>query len=303
MTTIPIEDLDEAGLNPPLMTVETLDDFKPSPDAGASRYRHVIASGEPFDALLVNKETDVLVVSLHGALDRRKYTLPRFERMRTIISNDVSSMYFADPALTREDNIQLAWYTGWDGFDAQQAVADWSVTAAKSIGATRIMFAGSSGGGFASLQISALVPGSVCLSFNPQTSVHGYLTRGEAKGVDAQRKYLEVVRPDLATDSIWKMDYEPDWSLPAGDRMSALRRYSHPLENYVYTVQNVNDFHYRDHYYPFLGACARGGNLPRVRAAEYEGGHLHDSPPPAVVLSALAAALEWTRELPPANFQ
>lgn len=82
----------------------------------------------------MNKETDVLVVRLHGALDRRKYTLPRFERMRTIISNDVSSMYFADPALTREENIQLAWYTGWDRFDAQQSVADWSVTAAKYIG-------------------------------------------------------------------------------------------------------------------------------------------------------------------------
>lgn len=303
MITIPTEDLDEAGMNPPLTMVDSLDDFKPSPDAGASRYRHVLATGEPLEALLVNKESDVLVVSLHGALDRRRYTLPRFERLRTIVSNDVSSMYFADPALTREDNIQLAWYTGWEGFDAQQVVADWSIAAAKSIGATRILFMGSSGGGFASLQVSALVPGSVSLSFNPQTSVHGYLTKGEAKGIDAQRKYLEVVRPDLATGSVWHMDYAPDWSLPAGDRMSALRRYSQPLENYVYTVQNVNDFHYRDHYYPFLGACARGGNLARVRVDEYDGVHAHDSPPHPKVVTALAAALEWTRELPPANLQ
>lgn len=299
MPTIPVEDLDDFGLNPPLTTVTSLDHFAPSPDEGASRYRHLLPSGEPFDALLVNKSSDVLVVSLHGALDRNKYTLPRFERMRTILANDVSSMYFSDPALSREKHIQLGWYTGWEGFDAQQIIADWSITAAKTVGATRILFAGSSGGGFASLQVSALVRGSVSLSFNPQTSIQGYLTRGEAKGIDAQRKYVEVVRPDLATANIWKMDYSKPWDLPAGDRMSALRRYSEPLGNYVYTVQNINDFHYKDHYYPLLGACARGGNLGRLRVDEYEGGHLHDSPPHPKVLTALAAALDWTRELPP----
>lgn len=302
MFTLPVGEIDDFGLNPPLTTVERLDGFDPVAGPGASRYRFTVETGEPFEALLVNKQSDVLVVSLHGALERKKYSLPRFERMRTIVAQDVSSMYFSDPALAREENIQLAWYTGWDGFDAQQAVADWAVTAAKAIGATRILFVGSSGGGFAALQVSALVPGSVCLPFNAQTSIHNYLTNGQPKGIDAQRKYLQVVRPDLATGHVWKMDYGPDWSLPAGERMSALLRYARPLENYVYTVQNVNDFHYRDHYYPFLGACGKGGNLHRIRVEEYEGGHRHDSPPHPLVLRALATTLQWVRELPPAGF-
>lgn len=299
MPSISVEDIDEFGLNPPVTIVESLDNFEPSFEPGASRYQHVLSTGEPFDALLVNKGSDVLVVSLHGALDRAKYTLPRFERMRTVIGYDVSSMYFADPALTREPHIQLAWHTGWDGFDQHQIIADWSVRAAKAIGATRILFMGSSGGGFAALQVSALVPGSVCLPFSPQTSIHRYLTGGNPKGIDAQRKYIEVVRPDLAVGNIWTMDYEPDWTLPAGDRMSVLSRYSKPLENWVYMVQNVNEFHYTDHYFPFLAHAARGNNLHRIKVYEYAGGTSHNPPPPSEVIIALDAALEWARELPP----
>ena len=190
------EELQGGGQNAPITTVNSIESFEPDSALGASRYRHTLDNGAHFDALLVNKRADVLVVSFHGATDREKNTLPRFERLRSFLGHDVSSMYFADPALwiNHKNYFQLAWFTGWEGFDAQRVAAEWALKAARAIGATRILFTGASGGGFVALQVSALIPGSVALSFNPQTSIYGYLALGYAWG--AQKNYRNVVWPE-----------------------------------------------------------------------------------------------------------
>lgn len=288
----------ETGLDIHTTPVPTLDGFTPDPTPGASRYRHTLPGGEHFDALLVNRESDILVVTLHGATDRAKTVLPRFERLRTMGQWPVSTMYFADPALWRNDVIQLAWYTGWDGFDGHQAVADWAVTAARAVGATRILFTGSSGGGFAALQVSALVDGSTALAFNPQTSIHGYLADNQYWG--PQKYYLKTVWPELAPDGIDAVDYSQDWTRPLGDRVSALRRYARPTGNHVHFVINRNEFHYDKHYLPFLGAAALGGNLDRATAHEYAGGTRHNPPLPDVFNHAMQETIDAVTSRPPA---
>lgn len=294
MPLIPLDALSEGGLNVPVCEAPSYKDFSPPAHLGASRYRHTLPSGEHFDALLVNKGADVLVVTLHGATDRAKTKLPRFERVRTMTTYGVSSMYFADPALWRNERIQLAWYTGWGDIDVHRMIADWSVVAAHAIGASRIVFSGASGGGFAALQVSALVPGSLCLPFNPQTSVYGYLVNGTLWG--AQRTYQQVVWPGQAPNGV---NENEDWTASLDDRVSPLRRYSQPLQNYVLFVINRNEFHYQDHYFPWLAAAARGGNLERVRAVEYAGGTVHNPPTQQVFSEGMDKALNWVRELPP----
>lgn len=298
MSTISLDALGEGGLNAPVTEVPLFNDFSPSSDHGASRYRHTLPNGEHFEALLVNKGADVLVVTLHGATDRAKTKLPRFERVRTMGTYEVSGMYFADPALWRNDRIQLAWYTGWSGVNGHQMIADWSLAAARAVGASRIIFTGSSGGGFAALQVSALVPGSLCLTFNPQTSVYGYLVNGTLWG--AQRTYQEVVWPGFALNGV---NENEDWTAALDDRLSPLRRYSKPLDNYVLFVINRNEFHYQDHYFPWLAAAARGGNLSQVRAVEYAGGTVHNPPTHDVFIKGIEQALDWVRKLPPTSFK
>jgi len=273
--------------------VVELADFSPRRDPGESQYRHVLRSGLPVDALLVNKESDVLVVSLHGALDRRTNTLPRFERRATLLQFDVSSIYFADPALHMGDSLELAWYTGPPELDFHEVVADWSVRAAQAVGASRIIFSGSSGGGFAALQSATFVPGSLALPFNPQTSIYGYLANGVQRG--AQRVYADTVMPHLAPNGFAALDPEVDWTSPLGERASVLTRYSRPVPNNVLYVQNPQDFHHDTHYLPFLAAAARGGNLARIRVHEYQGDARHNPPNPEQFRAALVEALSWVR--------
>lgn len=293
---MPVEELQEGGQNAPITYVRNLEAFDPDAAPGVSRYQHTFDNGVPLDALLVNRESDVLVVSFHGALAQGTQSLPRFEWLRKIGQHDVSSLYFSDPALHLKDTLELAWFTGWEGLDLQQVMAQWSMAAARAIGATRIVFLGSSGGGFAALQVSALVPGSLALPFNPQTSIHAYLAGGENR--IPQLLYVNSVWPQLAPGGADALDPNVDWSEPLGERASALRRYAHPVPNYVLYVENSNEFHYQDHYLPFLAATARGGNLPRVRVYEYQGSDGHAPPSPDHFHAALTEALEWVRTLP-----
>lgn len=296
MNPIPLSDLQDSGANAPIISVADLAEFSPDPVHGATRYRHTLENGAHLDALITNKGTGPLVVSFHGALDRQKNTLPRFERMRTTLEHEVSAMFVADPALWLNDKdwFQLAWYTGWDGFDAHQVIADWAVKTAKAIGADRIMFAGSSGGGFAALQTSALVPNSLALVFNPQTSIHGYLANGDHWG--AQRNYRRVVFPELIAPEVGP---DSDWTFDLGDRASALRRYSKPTENHVLYADSPNDFHHEQHYLPFMESAKLGGNADRVHTHTYEGPKGHTPPRPEQFHVAMKEALALIATLPP----
>ncbi|MDO5500776.1 MAG: hypothetical protein Q4F67_13965 [Propionibacteriaceae bacterium] len=207
----------------------------------------------------------------------------------------VSAMYVADPTLWLGDKMQLSWYTGWEGFDAQKAISRWVLKAARSIGASRILLTGSSGGGFAALQVSALIPGSIALPFNSQTSIHKYRVNGLPW---AQKHYLQVVWPECAPQGVDSVNFDNDWTLQLDDRVSTLRRYAQPLGNYVFFVINRNEDHYEAHYLPWLAAAAKGNNLCRVRVEEYQGGPSHNPPTQDVFFDCLARSLSWATELP-----
>lgn len=266
-------------------------------DPGASRYRHTFDGDRHLDALLVNQGTGVLIVTFHGALDRNRFDLPRFERLGTTGKFRQSMMFCSDPGLFADAAFELAWFTGWAGVDLQPILADWATRAARAVGASRIIFTGSSGGGFAALQVSAMVPGSVCLAFNPQTSIHAYLAGGT--GFGAQRKYIEVNHPELARDGIWTIDFDQDWTLKVGDHMSPVRRYAVPTDNHVLYADNSNDFHHEQHLLPLLAAVNAGGNTDRFRVHTYDGSVGHAPPSPAQFSEGMVEALDWCWELPP----
>src|SRR5699024_8382265 len=137
-----------------------------------------------------NQGSDVLVVALHGATTRDK-ELPRFEFFRTLRKTEFSSMYFTDPALYLDERIELAWYTGWLEFDFNEVLAPWVQRAAAAVGASKIVFLGSSGGGFGALQVSTRIPGRMAVPVIPQTSIANYLVAGT--GLAAQRAYIRAI--------------------------------------------------------------------------------------------------------------
>lgn len=297
MDNLALDELDAFGWNAPLRVVENAFQFSPDPCDGAVRYRAELAPGIPIDALVANKGSEVLIVGLHGAVNRTTTELPRFERLRSILDLDVSSMYFSDPSLWKSDALQLSWYTGWDELDGHQLIAYWAVAAAQAVGAKRIIFTGSSGGGFAALQIASLVPNSLAVAFNAQTDIAQYRVNGESYGV--QRLYVETVWPQIAATFQTAKDIEDSsWAEGVGERLSAVKRYSRPTSNYVFFIQNTDEFHAEDHFRPFLEAAAHGGNLDRIKTSVYEGGPIHNPPTQRIFDENIRKAVAWSETLP-----
>jgi hypothetical protein len=293
---LPTAEIEPGGTNVPITRLSSAEDFNPTSAAGASRYAAPLPDGQLLEALLVNKGSDLLVVSLHGATDRGKYSLPRFEWLRSLLETEFSAFYPSDPTLGLRDDLQLAWYTGSADVDLYPILAEWAGRAADAVGAKGIIFLGSSGGGLASLQVSTYIPGSMALPFSCQTSIANYLVNGTQMG--AQRTYVEVVMPHLAPeDGVWSLQPDEDWSVPLRERSSALVRYGHPQQNLVHYVQNSRDYpHMEQHYQPFRDVIESGPNKDRVRFDLYEGPEAHNPPWPDIFNSRLHDAAAWLRE-------
>lgn len=272
MRSISIDDLEVGGGNAPINPFE---DLAPTPPWSASRLQRALPGGPPLEALVVNRGTSTVIVALHGATDRSKTVLPRFEWLRSLLDYEVSSVYFSDPALHLSPRLMLAWYTGWAEADVHAEIATWSARIAEVIGARRLIFMGASGGGFAALQTSGLLPGSEALAFNAQTDIARYRVNGEFWGV--QRDYIATVWPEVwsgfATEESFK---DGAWAHAIGDRVSAVQRYSTNRRNRVHLVQNEEEFHHEDHFLPFLHAARGAGN--EVIPSTNREGSMHNPP-------------------------
>lgn len=138
--------------------------------------RYTVEPDEPLglhhDALLMRRPgSDTLVVYLHGMVDRSKHRIPRFERAADLSGLPYHLLFLADPTLDLSPTLRSGWYIGTRDWDATQALGGFVRNTAQKLGATRILFVGSSGGGFAALAMTTYLPGSMALAFSPQTKV------------------------------------------------------------------------------------------------------------------------------------
>lgn len=262
--------------------------FAPHANEGGVRYRYTFPGGQHLDSLLVVKQSKVLVVSLHGAIDRKKYTLPRFERFRTLRQYSCSSLYIGDATLWASDELELAWFTGWEGVDLFPILSEMITRAADAAKCEHIIVNGGSGGGFAALQVSALIPGSTAVVYNPQTSIWKYLH--PQWPLMPQKRYLRYVWPEFYGHEN-NFDFSRDWTEVFGDRLSAVRRYTTPQRNsIVYLINQLDNHHVEDHLNPFAAAV---GNRTPLRIVEYEGEPGHSPTSAQQFGQGLYAAAEW----------
>lgn len=285
------QDLDAINAKP-FVPLWSSDAFFPEPSEGIYKYSADVGSGSKLEALFVNKRAETLIVSMHGALQRSTIRLPRFERLRTFLRTDYSSIYFGDPALHLSEDLSLSWFTGWREVNVPHLIADWVQKAAHASGASRVLLIGSSGGGFASGQVSALVPKSIAIVFNPQTVISAYRPKGS---LGYGRAYIRNVMPDLTPEGGLKaITAQSDWAVPLGDRGSMISRYSRETPNKLLYVQNDQDLdHWRDHYLPFRSAVEYGDNALRTRFTIYSGPEGHSAPPKEVFQGSIEEALRW----------
>lgn len=281
----------------PVMSVPDWRQFDPSSRRGFSRYECSLPEGMSLQTLFLNKRADTVLVCLHGATNRAKKELPRFEWMRTARRLPYSSVYISDPCLTLDPRLELAWYTGTLSFDIRPVLVEWIARLAASSSASRVVIAGSSGGGFASLQLSSFLANSVAVPFSPQTAITSYYAGGSRAG--AQRMFLRSVMPELTPERPLE-EYSAgfDWSGHAKERLSAIERYSDPRENFVYYVQNENDVnHLRYHYLPFKANVEKLSSSRRFMFDVYGGEVGHNPPSREVFTASIESALRWHEDV------
>jgi len=198
------------------------------------------AAGGPLDvvALYVPKASKTLIVSFHGSLLRSKFQLPRFEWRRTLGNMDAGVLFIADTTLELGEKVPLGWYIGTTEQDLSAEIAAVVKQVAADGGYEHIVLAGSSGGGYAAMAISRRIPGSLAVSFSPQTRVGDYVPW-------VAKALVNAAFPAYDTIDAVEADFP--------DRVNLRRLYAEPeIPNYVRYVQNSNDLgHIEDHYAPF----------------------------------------------------
>ncbi|MGP5391617.1 heparinase II/III domain-containing protein [Glutamicibacter arilaitensis] len=179
---------------------------------------------------------ETLHVSFHGALDRGKYSLPRFERGQSLSGLGINQMVFADPTLDLDPSVSLAWFLGTETQDLHSEMALLIEERMRSLGIERVVLSGSSGGGFAALQVAAFLPESKVIAFNPQTCVTAYHARLAQKATD-------VVFPDgvVNNDGIRQ-------------RLDVAERYKelNPKVDVIFIRNDADAHHSSQHRQPFL---------------------------------------------------
>lgn len=200
----------------------------------------------------------VLHVSFHGALDRGKYALPRFERGQSLSGLNVPQLVFADPTLDLDPNLTLGWFLGTAQHDLHAEVAAFIEARKQALGAQRVVLSGSSGGGFAALQVAAFLPGSSVLAFNPQTSILAYHERLAAKATNVVFPGADLKDPSIAA------------RLDVASRLASLESIVD-----ITFVQNRGDKHHDEqHRAPFLERIADlNGVSARTVVEDWGSGH------------------------------
>ncbi|WP_150461224.1 hypothetical protein [Nesterenkonia ebinurensis] len=271
MTTIaptPGSQVGKGAANVPEIRVASPADLQFAEGSGALRYSVTLDERGHMDMLLLNKGSRELLVVFHGATVPGHHHLPRFEWLRTLNERtDFSCLFVSDPTLTLDTDLLLGWYLGWKGMDLYPLLGETVQRAASAVAAEKIILTGSSGGGFASLQVAPYLPGSLAIPFNPQTDVTRYHW-------NAQASYLRRVMPHLR-----QRENRKAWGRTLGDRTAATRRYGKPQPNHVLYVQNVRDeHHYHHHYRPFAERAEKGPNKERLVFEEYSAAPFHEPP-------------------------
>lgn len=211
--------------------------------------------------------SDVLTVRFHGAVNRTRSTLPLFQGMSSASRGPDSFMIFQDPSLDLNRSMNLSWFLGERDVDLFSACASYIKELQSRVQAKHVILTGSSGGGFAALQVARFLPDCKVLVFNPQTDIRRYFRSVAETAVSTCfRSTVADLEQDLVTRASVVSSYQ-GLSMPPK----------------VLYVQNTGDAHHMEnHRNPFeaMLKAAHPKRPGRVRFIDEDWGpgHIPASP-------------------------
>lgn len=241
--------------------------------------------GIPIDILNSDIGADVTIVFFHGAIEP-KHSLPVLTGQGISGGLIANRLFISDPSLYLTDQLALSWYAGNSRQPLQKLLPRIISRIIRQHGASRVIFFGGSGGGFASMYYSSVFPGSLVIAFNPQTSVTRYINRS----VRAYATHAYGISED---------EYDPISQIPDAPVLDLCRLYERKMDNTVLYIQNANDtYHVDRHMRPFM-AANHPGNSFHLMIDSWAPGH---TPPPKTILAGLLARMTspepWDQSIP-----
>lgn len=199
----------------------------------------ILEGGYPIDILIDIIPGAPLVIFFNAAQDRsEELKLPVFVGLGIVPRSDVSRICINDPGMYLSPDIKIAWYAGMEGVDLQAILPRVLDTLIKAADTQKVIFIGGSGGGFASLYYSRLIPGSLAVIWNPQTDILKFKPQHVAKYAYEGFGLSDI---DVAKESLGEYVDVDLCSLYKEDR-----------RNHVLYFQNASDWHTKIHCMPFL---------------------------------------------------
>jgi hypothetical protein len=188
----------------------------------------------------ISKNTDDIVVFFNGATTGELVGKNHFMRWSWAYNAGISFISFDDPVVSCTKSTNLGWYIGTKNTDVQEAINEiiQHILDKNSIAPNRVIFYGSSGGGFAAIMAATRLRGSTAIAINPQTNILNY----------HRKSYEKLLKSFFHDNSV------QDYSLAEYiNRFSIIENItsSKYIPNIIY-IQNTQDsFHVNNHYIPF----------------------------------------------------
>lgn len=274
----------------PVARFATLDEFLESTEipAGLLSIQH---NGLFLDVLNSPAISDTTIVCFHGAA-LRDVKLPWHVGRGVTGSTGANRVFVCDPTLYMSEELHLSWYAGSTRIpDLQDILARIVRHIVGTTGGHNLVFFGSSGGGFASLEMSRRFSGSLALAMNPQTSISKFYA-------GPVQRYAQIA---------WGRDSLSDGEFPMNHDVVGL--YADGFSNHVAMIQNARDwFHIGNHQLPFLDVVGLSPNVYMLMDRWGPSAGDGHTPAPKEILAPILAGLAscngaWSEALPGLGFQ
>lgn len=244
-------------------------------DAIPAGYNVIHEGGLPIDIQVNDRGHDATIVSLHGAVtpDHRLPYMAGQAVTREVAANRI---FISDASLMLDPKLNLAWFAGSARLRLQLALpAIIKRIVADRPEVKRLIFFGSSGGGFASLFYASRFPGSIAVVSNPQTAIGRYIPA-------AVENYVRVAFDGTSNNPISRLPFDVvDDVVPI---------YAHAVDVTVLYAQNSTDaMHVTGHARPFFESLHPDNRAWWYASSAWGAGHV--APPKEVFTEMLHAAV------------
>lgn len=207
-----------------------------------------------FDFLYEDRGSPVTLITFSAALHSSNKTYPVFSSR--LISENLGANFlgFADPAQGGNESLSTYWHLSTERV-ATQSLVPQVIKHATAHSGKNLLFFGSSAGGFAALNYSAMFPKSAVLVMNPRVN----LSHSPYRIPD----YSKVAHPNTSWAKL-------STQLP----LNLAKQYEQPQGNFVVYLQNLQDENYVRHHYSHFVKAVNGRADVRFVTKNWGAGHV-----------------------------